>query len=325
MNRNWLRSSITMLMIAAPIGAIAQEPPVANPINSPVVPGNIFIPATVIAPAVDPTVETFALASGDVLTWRSAEATSPSDSLNSPIQAAPATWTTQAAPDGFEERIARLEAQVAALSQQLRSGGALAGPSHPAAYRTINVTPTTRAVQVAPAIAAPPVAVNVRTSRNPATTATVAPGAPIVIHVYVHPDPASAAAAPSVFRYQVAPAIAPPAVATPAPTRVRARVEVPATGADPAATPRAYSVPLNSGVPGIPGVPATPATPATPAAPATPAPPGVQFIPAIPAPPNAPAALPALPTPPIAPSATTESPALAPASRLAWDDLPGEK
>ena len=314
MKRNWIHSSIAMLLFSAPVMILAQTPPVESLPNL----GDVIIPAPVIAPAVDPTAKTFAYSYGDVLTWRAAEPTSPSDSLNNPAQSAPISWTTQAAApaarDGFEERIARLEAQVAALSQQLRSGHAVAMAPSTTHLRTYTMAPTTRAAQVAPLVPTPPAAPSPRASRNPAATATVAPGAPIVIHVYVHPGSAPAApAAPSVYHYQLTPAVAAPATPSPEATRVRARIAIPATSATPAVAPRVFAVPLTPGVPGIPGIPAAPAVPAAPATI------GVPSIRAVPATPSAPAALPAAP---LSPSATTDAPALAPASRLAWDDVP---
>jgi hypothetical protein len=283
MNRNWIRSSIAMLLVASPMLMLAQEPP-ADVLK----PADVLFRVPLTETLDEPVAGAFALA-GDDLHWRAAEPTSPSDSLNNPGQAATATWTTQApapaARDGFEQRIARLEAQVAALSAQLRSGHAVAAAPRTTVTRTVDMSPMVRAVQVAPAAPTPPVAANYRIARSPvappAAMATAAPGAPIVIHIYLHPTPAPAAATPSVFYYHATPAIAPPAAATADPTRGRVRVAPPATGAP----PTIFSVPLS------PAIPPTPATPAT----------------------------------PVAPTSTTEGPALAPISRIAWDDIPGEE
>ena len=345
MKRFWTRSILAMLCAAAPFTAIAQEP--AVDVLKPV---DVLVQST--TPIADPAAElqsiasdVYALASDDIVTFKaSLEPVSPSDSQSDSTQPT-AAWVAQAAParDAFEERVARLEAQVAALAAQLKSnsvapaGATAAAPATTTVMGTF-VAPRAAVARTAPAAAiyraqVPAVTAPIATTpaarysyslTRPAqagTTATTsaAPGAPIVIHIYVHGAtgaPAAAApAAPSAFFYSVplttAPAGAtgvtsPSAPMTTAPVRVRAR-----------AVPAMPAVPPVSANP-TPGVLFVPATPATPAVPATPS---VPAVPALPGIPGVPAGVPsAVPGPPAAAPAGALTPTST--SRIAWDDVP---
>lgn len=352
MKRFCIRSMLAMMVAAVPLVATAQEPAATDVLK----PVDVVIAST--TPVADPTEaleslasDVYALASGDLVTLRaSLEPTSPSDSQNDPAQFT-TTWVAQAAParDAFEERVARLEAQVAALAAQLKSNSVPPSGATAAAPATTTVLGTHVAPRVAVARTAPAAAfyrtqvpgVTAPMATTPAArysyslarpaqaaaiapataTTSAAPGAPIVIHIYVHgatgaPAAAAAApAAPSAYFYSVplttAPAgvtgvAAPSAPMTTAPVRVRAR-SVPAMPAVP---------PVSANpTPGVLFVPATPATPAVPASPSVPSVPALPGVPGLPA--GVPSAVPAAP-------ATAPAGALTPTStsQIAWDDVP---